>query len=87
MSEPPHVIRKIVAAIAIDRETGEEGVAGMLTPAGWMPLIASDRIRLELVREVASRLAEERQMLVRMVEFSVPVEVERFDHRPDSEKN
>lgn len=87
MSDKPHVIGKITAAIAIDKETGEEGIAGMLTPQGWMPLIASDRIRLGLVREVAGRLAKERQMLVRLVEFSAPVEVERFDHRPDSEKN
>ena len=83
----PHVIEQITAALAVDKQDGDEGVAGMLTEGGWIPLIASDRIRMEMVHEAAERVAKSGQMLVRIVTFTVREEIARYDYRPDNEKN
>lgn len=87
MSKPPHQIEHMYVAIAVDKLTGDEGVCGMLTDAGWIPLVASDRIRLPTVLEAAEKVAKSGQMLVRVVRFEKAAEFRVFDYRPDEERN
>lgn len=87
MSKPPHVIEQMFVAVATDKQTGDEGVCGVLTDAGWVPLVASDRIRLERVMQTALRVAEDQQMLVRVVRFDTREEVMTYDYRPKEERN
>lgn len=48
----------------------QEGLIGTMTRAGWMPLIASDRVRLDQYRELARQIAHD---------LGKPVRLRRFD--------
>ena len=77
----PFKIESIVAFIAIDPENGDEGIIGTMTPNGWVPLIASDRVRLEELKLVAGEIAREGNMKVTFCRFSVRTEEGVIDGR------
>jgi hypothetical protein len=77
----PFKIDHIVAFIAADPETGDEGIIGTMTPNGWVPLIASDRVRLEDLKVLAGEIAREGNMRVTFCRFSVRTEEGIIDGR------
>ena len=87
MTDEPHRITYLIAAVAIDPDNGDEGIIGVSTATGWVPLIASDAIRLSQITEMASKLAAEENLLVRLCRFSSREEISSFDRRPLAEKN
>ena len=76
-----HVIKTIYVALAIDPANGDEGVCGVHTAAGWVPLVASDKARLEFVRQAAEQIAIQTKMLVKIAEFSTRIDGQIFDGR------
>jgi len=84
-STEPHHIDSIVACICVDPVTGEEGIMGHLTERGWMPLIASDRVRFDLIKGLATEIAEAGKMKVSFVRFSVRTEEGSVDYRTEKE--
>lgn len=52
-------------------EDDEEGIPAYMTPDGPMPLIASDRVRLEQLRLMAQRIADSTGQAFKVVKFSV----------------
>lgn len=64
------VIEKIYCFISKD-EDGDEGVCGFKTAVGWMPMVAADRERLNLLTPIAKQIAQATKRPVELVEFSV----------------
>jgi hypothetical protein len=75
-------IDKIWAAISVDEE-GNEGLVGFYSAQtkGWMPLVAADEARLVNVKEMAQKIARKQQCLVRLIELSTRVEIQKWDGR------
>lgn len=50
-------ITTIHAFTALDDDE-EEGLCAMLTPSGWMPMVAGDEVRLGVLRPMAAEIAK-----------------------------
>lgn len=73
-------ITKIWALLAIDPDTGDEGVVASLRGNGiYYPLVAADEKRIELCRPVAQSIADERGVEIKLVEFSTRRDVETLE--------
>jgi hypothetical protein len=77
----PFRIETIVAFIATDPDTGDEGIIGSMGPNGWVPMIASDRVRLEQLKLKAAEIAKVGKMKISFCRFSVRTEEGVFDGR------
>lgn len=62
-------IEAIWAYVAVDPDDGDEGVVAYETPGGWLPLIAADEKRLNLLRPMAEEIAREGVVEIRLVHF------------------
>lgn len=51
-------------------EDDEEGVIAFHTPMGWMPMVAADLTRLDQLRPMAKKIAEEKGKVVVLKRFS-----------------
>jgi hypothetical protein len=63
-------INSIWAFVALDPDDGNEGIIGMSTPAGMMPMIASDKVRLDELTPIAEHVAAVSGRDVKLVKFS-----------------
>lgn len=70
----------IHAIIAIG-DDDEEGIPAFHTPDGVVPLIASDRVRLESIKEMAQFIADTTGQSFKVVEFSVRTDVGEIKSR------
>lgn len=74
-----HEIKEIYVAVAVDPETGDEGVAGKMMPNGvFMPLVASDVTRLDLVRQWAGEISQMTFQQVKLKKYQLVEVVETF---------
>jgi hypothetical protein len=64
-------ITTLTAWVCLDPENGDEGIIGMLTPEGWLPLVAADETRMRQCETVARKTAKDLGVSVRLVQFSV----------------
>lgn len=71
----PHKIERLYAWIATDA-TGEDGIPAFNGPGGPMPLVGSDKARIESLRPVAEQLVALEGYPVRLVEFTGMVVLE-----------
>jgi hypothetical protein len=62
-------IDKIVAFVSVDKD-GHEGVLGMNTPDGWMPLIGADEVKVKQLYPIAVQISEIYGMKFRVLEFT-----------------
>jgi hypothetical protein len=70
-----HVIETFYAFVVIDAD-GDEGLIAHQHPNGaWMPLVCSDRARLEDWRELARLTALQQRVQVRVYKWSGPREL------------
>ena len=60
----------------IDDEDGDEGVIGMSTDFGWIPLIGADMARVESLRPIAEKVAKETGKKVILKKFKLTSEEE-----------
>lgn len=63
-------ITELHAITGID-DDDEEGIPAFMTEMGPMPLIASDRVRLEKLAEMAQQVADTTGQKFKIVRFSV----------------
>ncbi|MES2712013.1 MAG: hypothetical protein V4653_10555 [Pseudomonadota bacterium] len=71
----PHRIERLYAWIATDAD-GEDGIPAFQGPEGMMPLVGSDKVRIESLRSVAEQLVALEGYPVRLVEFTSMVVLE-----------
>lgn len=71
-------IETLWAFVAV-HEDGDEGVTGFLAVDGtWMPMVAADRVRVDLLRPMAARIAKESGKPIRLVRLAGRVDEEEF---------
>jgi hypothetical protein len=69
-------IESIHAFVAVDPVDGDEGVMAFYSANGPVPMIAADKRRLDELRPLAERLAEEAGLEVRLLRFDKRTTVE-----------
>lgn len=67
-------IKDVVAIVGIG-DDDEEGIPAWHTPAGPLPLIGTDRIRVEQLKIMAQEIADETGKNFKVVRFSVREEI------------
>ena len=72
-------IGAITAFVSIDPEDDAEGVCGVKTPVGWMPMIAASEDRIRSLRSTAKAIAEQTQRPVTLVRFTQREDVESIE--------
>lgn len=77
----PHKIERLYAWIVTD-DTGEDGIPAMASSMGPMPLIGSDKARIESLRPAAMAAARSGNMPLRLVEFTGAVTLEEIHAAP-----
>jgi hypothetical protein len=65
-------------------DDGDEGIIGFLSPSGWVPMVAADQTRLDLLIPRARAVAKEGNKVVRLVRFDTRADVEVF--HPDGRR-
>lgn len=73
-------IDSVYAVVSVD-EDGTEGLCGMLTQTGWLPLIVADKKHLPALRLQAGMIARRDQRLVRLIRLTTREEIEQVDGR------
>ncbi len=74
-----HRIKSVWMAISVD-EDGDEGLCAFLGPDGlWMPLVATDEKRLELITEKAKEIAHTTGRLIHIIRFDTRTTVQVID--------
>lgn len=76
----PHKIERMYAWIATDN-TGEDGIPAVHTPHGPLPLVGSDKARIESFRHMAEEVNRDHGFPVRLVEFTGMVVLETLPGR------
>lgn len=73
-------IDSIWAVVSVD-DDGTEGLCGILTQTGWLPLIVANEKNLPDIRAEAIKIAKRDQRLVRIVRLHQREELELIDFR------
>ena len=76
----PHKIERLYAWIATDA-TGEDGIPAAVIDGVTMPLIGSDKARIESLRPFAEQVVAADGLAVRLVEFSIATVLEAYPGR------
>ena len=71
-------IEQMYAFVAEDSGPGDEGIIGMQTAYGWMPLVGADMARVESLKPIARDMAEQLGKPVKLLHFDNRKEVEVF---------
>lgn len=65
--------------LAVDKETGDEGVISMFKDGQHLPLVCADRRRIDSFRPLAQQIAKETGTTVRLVKFEVRSVMEVYE--------
>lgn len=71
-------IDEMYAFVAV-HDDQDEGVMGMPTAQGWLPMVGADMARMESLKDLAKVLAQRSGKRIRLLRFSVREELEVFD--------
>lgn len=74
MKKPGFVIETLHAFVSVDPKDGEEGVIGMFTGVGWLPLISADEERFVQYIKMADDMCKQ---------HGIQYKILRFDNRAD----
>lgn len=78
---PGHRVKTVWMAISVD-EDGDEGLCAFLSPDGmWMPLVATDEVRLALITEKAAEIAHQTGRIISIIRLDARTEVQLIDPR------
>jgi hypothetical protein len=69
-------IDEMYAFTQLDPLDNTEGVIAFLADSGWIPMVGADMTRVENLRPMAQRVANETGQPVRLLRFSVREEIE-----------
>lgn len=70
-------ITEIHAFLAVG-DDDEEGIIGAHTAMGWVPFVAADKTRLNILRPHAENIAKDTGKKVKLVRFSVREDLEEI---------
>lgn len=62
-------IKEMHAIVAVDPGNDSEGIPAYMTPAGPIPLIATDRVRLDEIVAMAQQVSDGTRMTFKIVKF------------------
>jgi|CXWL01.1.fsa_nt_gi hypothetical protein len=68
-------ITEMYAFVTADQGPDDEGVVGVNTPSGWMPLVGADMKRMEALKPIAKEVARETRKTIRILKFTTMTEV------------
>lgn len=68
-------IDELFAFVSVDKD-GTEGVCAAFVRGVWMPLVGADMARVDSLRPIASVVAEESGMTIRLIRFCKREELE-----------
>ena len=68
-------ITEMFAYVVADKDEDDEGVIGMQTAEGWLPLVGADVARAGMYRQAAVLVATQLEKPVRLLHFSGPPEL------------
>ena len=69
-------IEQMYAFVAEDSSPDDEGVIGMMTGGGWMPLVGADMARVNSLRPIAESVAHQLGKPVKLLCFEQRSEIE-----------
>lgn len=62
-------IEEMYAFVTEDSGPDDEGIIGMDTAMGWMPLVGADMKRIESLRPIAKRISQELGKTIKLLHF------------------
>jgi hypothetical protein len=68
-------IETMYAFITEDKSPDDEGIIGIDTPLGWMPLVGGDMKRVESLRPIAVNIAKQLGKRVKILQFETRKEI------------
>jgi hypothetical protein len=71
-------IKELHAIVGIDPNDDEEGIPAVETPGGMLPLIASDAVRLDQLKRLAQKIANQTKQNFKVVKFSAREDIEEI---------
>lgn len=71
-------IDKICCGLALDKNTGAEGICAYLSKFGNMPLVSTGNLDINIVRLAAQKIANESGCNVTVCEFSQRKDLQTF---------
>lgn len=74
-------IDEMFAFVVEDSGPDDEGIIGMNTVSGWMPLVGADMARVDSLRPIALGLARGMGKTIKLLHFTKREEVETIDGR------
>jgi len=63
-------IEEMYAFVAEDSDPDDEGIVGMGTKAGWMPLVGADMTRVESLRPIARDISVQTGKKIKLLHFT-----------------
>ena len=72
-------IDQMYAFIQLDPLDNTEGVIAFMSENGWMPMVGADMGRVEFLKPMAKRVADETGRPVQLIKFSVREEIEEIE--------
>ncbi len=63
-------IEEMYAFVAEDSGPDDEGIVGMNTGSGWMPLVGADMARIESLKPIARTIASETGTRIKLLHFT-----------------
>ena len=63
-------IEEMFAFVAEDSGPDDEGVVGMATGSGWMPLVGADMARVESLKPIAQDIASQTGKKIKLIHFT-----------------
>lgn len=69
-------IEEMYAFVAADKDPDDEGIVGMNTGSGWMPMVGADMKRVDDLRPIALSLAYGLGIKIKLLHFTKREELE-----------
>ena len=69
--------KEIWAFMSVDQDD-DEGLIGVMRDGAWLPFVATDLTRVDLLREMAKQVATETNQKVNVVRFTVRENMEEI---------
>lgn len=63
-------IEEMYAFVAEDSDPDDEGIVGMGTKAGWIPLVGADMARVESLKPIARNIAAQTGKKIKLLHFT-----------------
>jgi len=68
-------INTMYAFVAEDKSPDDEGIVGIDTPLGWMPLVGGDMKRVESLKPIAANVARQTGKRIKILQFETRKEI------------